>query len=274
MIFRSLMIIAIQLDAESLCLGQIFEVHLPQTRPGGKSLSGPIMGPNESLARTVSWVVQWSLSQSGPTSGKKWEDQIRNQIKDIKAWRIKSNQWQYQIIRMLVVLTRMARQVRKYGAEGCPEHVEALRGCPIWSDKQKLSGSCGPLSCNHAGWAKLCLEAQCSWSMPLRQACWVHYQTCRVHVDPSGWEGKTAKRMLQAKRVFQTVSKAAKSSKGCTVLNSYDTSCYVRHCLNMICKSVSYYSVQLCIGANADWVNDLLVSPSTSDKENQGTSMA
>ena len=97
MIFRSLMIIAIQLDAESLCLGQIFEVHLPQTRPGGKSLSGPIMGPNESLARTVSWVVQWSLSQSGPTSGKKWEDQIRNQIKDIKAWRIKSNQWQYQI---------------------------------------------------------------------------------------------------------------------------------------------------------------------------------
>lgn len=42
----------------------------------------------------------------------------------------------------------------------------------------------------------------------------------------------------------------------------------------MICKSVSYYSVQLCIVANADWVNDLLVSPSTSDKENQGTSMA
>ena len=38
-----------------------FEVHLPssQTSPGDKSLSGPMMGPNESLARHVSWVVRW-----------------------------------------------------------------------------------------------------------------------------------------------------------------------------------------------------------------------
>lgn len=76
------MIIAIQLDAESLCLGQNFEVHLPQTRPGGKSLSGPIMGPNESLARTVSWVVQWQVSfpNRGRPLGRNGKIEIKSKI--------------------------------------------------------------------------------------------------------------------------------------------------------------------------------------------------
>jgi len=95
--FRSLMIIAIQLDAESLCLGQIFEVHLPQTRPGGKSLSGPIMGPNESLARTVSWVVQWQVSF--PIGADLWEEMGRsksNQRYQSMTYQWIQWQWQYQ----------------------------------------------------------------------------------------------------------------------------------------------------------------------------------